>query len=246
MGAESFFDYGRGRDARSIFRDLIEEAQQEYGSRGYTGSIAEKGSEGYRVVTQDAKPMSYWRSDEARQQFGDGEKWGPALAAPYAEEVVKGSKDYTIKVSARTKGEAAELAREAIKNKGRSKAGTTIQVDLKAIKKVSDAGKASIKKTKLRYPAQFKVLYDVNGETTVGQTAYANVTEAKKGVAAFAAKFVNGQTRYNPIGIVKTEGVQGYEVTASSKMPKWEITGTRKQVAVGRAIGWVFWGFASS
>jgi hypothetical protein len=246
MGAESFFDYGRGRDARSIFNYLVSEAEAEYGSRGYTGSIAEKAGEGFFVVTQDAKPMSYWRSEEARQQFGDGEKWGPALAAPYAEEVVKGSKDYTIKVSARTKSEAADLAREAIKNKGRSKAGTTIQVDLKAIKKVSDAGKASIKKTKLRYPAQFKVLYDLNGQTTVGQTTYANVTEAKKGVAAFAAKFVNGQTRYNPIGIVKTEGVQGYEVTASSKMPKWEITGTRKQVAVGRAIGWVFWGWASS
>lgn len=246
MGAESFFEYGSGRDARSIFNYLVEEAQQEYGSRGYTGSIAEKKYEGYKIVSRDAKPLSYWQSDEARRQFGEGEKWGEALAAPYAEEVVKGSKDYTIKVSAKTKNEAIALAKEAIKNKGRSRAGTTVQVKLKSITKVSEAGKPSIKKTKLRYPVRFQVLYEVNGQTTVGRTVYANVTEAKKGVAEFAAKFVNGQSNYNPIGIVKTEGVQGYEVTANSKLPKWEVTGTRKQVAVGRAIGWVFWGYASS
>ena len=245
MGASSFFEYSRGSNARSIFNYLVEEAEEEYGRRGYTGTIAEKRSEGFRIVSREPKSLRYWNSDEARRQYVEGEKWGPVLAAPYAEEVVKGSKDYTIKVSAKTRREAISLAKEAIANKGRSRAGTTVQVEIKTVNKVSDAGKPSIKKVPLRM-SEFRVLYQRGTQSPFqGRTVYPNVTEAKRAVAEFAAKWVNGTNDFKPIGIIKTEAVTGYEVTASAKLPKWEITGTRKQVAMGRTIGWVFWGWAS-
>lgn len=242
MGAESFFEHDTGRDPRSIFNYLVEEAEQEYGSRGYTGSIAEKKYEGYKVVSRDPKPLSYWRSDEARKQYGEGDKWGSALAAPYAEEKVVGSKDYTIKVQAKTRNEAIRLGKEQIAAKGRSKAKTTVQVRISNVTKTKDAGKPDIKKVKSGYKTQFKIRY----ERFLGNGVYKNITEAKKKFAEVVVSYANGQSQHQPIGIVTIEGVHDYKVTMSSKLPTWEVKGTRQQVQVGKAIGWVFWGWASS
>ena len=42
MGAYGFFDRAWARSAREAFGKLVEEAQDEHGRTGYTGSIAEK------------------------------------------------------------------------------------------------------------------------------------------------------------------------------------------------------------
>ena len=44
MGAESFLNIGKGKTAQLAFEKLVEKAQWDYGHRGYTGTIAEKGS----------------------------------------------------------------------------------------------------------------------------------------------------------------------------------------------------------
>ncbi len=43
MGAESYLNIGKGGTAQLAFKKLVEQAQWEYGHRGYTGTIAEKG-----------------------------------------------------------------------------------------------------------------------------------------------------------------------------------------------------------
>jgi hypothetical protein len=88
MGADSFFNSGLGDDPKTIFKDLVKKARHEYGNGGYTGTIAEKTQ--FKIVSQLPMPKSYWKSDEAQQKYGEGEKWGPALAAPYCVEIKTG------------------------------------------------------------------------------------------------------------------------------------------------------------
>lgn len=247
MGASSFFEYDRGRDANSIFNYLVEEAQEEHGRRGYTGTIAEKAYEGYKIVSRTPMPLSHWQDyDEMKRLYGEADKWGPAFAAPYAEEKVVGSKDYTIKVKAPNKREAIKLGKEEIAAKGRSRANTTVKVRISEAKKTRDAGKPDIKKVKSSYTTKFKLRFLDGSRPFIGNKSYANITEAKKKFAELITLYLNGGNTYKPIGIVKIEGIHDYNVTPSSRLPTWEIKGTRQQVQVGKAIGWVFWGWASS
>lgn len=85
MGADSFFNSGPGDDPKTIFKDLVKKARHDYGFCGYTGTIAEKTQ--FKIVSKVPMTKSYWQSDEAQQKYGEGEKWGPALAAPYCEEI---------------------------------------------------------------------------------------------------------------------------------------------------------------
>lgn len=242
MGAESFFNRGKGRDPRSIFNYLVEEAKDEYGGRGYTGTIAEKEYEGYKIVSRTPMPLSHWGdSNEMKRLYGDADKWGPAFAAPYAEEKIVGSKDYTIKVQAKTRQEAIRLGKEQIAAKGRSRANTTVKVIIYVTKKTKDAGKPDIKKVRSGYTTTFKIRYD----SYLGRGSFRNITEAKKALAQKVVEWGNG-SQHKPLGIVKIEGVQDYNITLSAKLPTWEVKGQRQQVQVGKAIGWVFWGWASS
>ena len=245
MGASGFFDYGKGTNANAIFNALREDAQHEHGSRGYTGSIAEKHS--FTVVSRTPMPLSYWQSNAAQDKFGEGDKWGDALCAPYAEKVVKGEKEYTIKFKAADRSEARSKALKIIEAKGRSKKGTEIEVSIRSIDKVSDSGKPKAVKVKSTEPTTFKLRFIEKGYTKPfhGRTTYSSITEAKKGFAEWIGKFANGGTS-KPIGIIKIEGVHDYEVILSSKEPTWEVTGTRRQIAIGRQIGYAFWGWASS
>ena len=245
MGCENFFEYGKGSNSRAIFNALREDAQAEHGSRGYTGSIAEKHS--FRVVSKTPMPLSYWSSNAAHDKYGEGEKWGDALCAPYSEQIVKGEKEYTIKFKAGSRDEARKKAYEIIRAKGRSKAGTEIEVSIRSIEKISDSGKPKFVKVKSTEPTTFKLRLVEKGYTKPyhGRTSYPNITEAKKGFTEYIYKYANGVTT-KPIGIVKIEGVHDYEVTLSSKEPTWEVVGIRKQIVIGKQIGYVFWGLASS
>lgn len=50
MGAANFVTTATGRDAREAFSSAVREAQYEYGHGGYTGTIAEKGSDGFVLL----------------------------------------------------------------------------------------------------------------------------------------------------------------------------------------------------
>jgi hypothetical protein len=83
MGSQDFATYQPGTDAKQAFAAAVEQAQYEYGHRGYTGTIAEKGFYGFTVI--QAKPVSI---DDARKLAAElvytdprvEDKWGPAGA----------------------------------------------------------------------------------------------------------------------------------------------------------------------
>jgi len=50
MGACDFSIAAMGRNAKEAFGNAVDEARHEYGHRGYTGTIAEKACEGFRLI----------------------------------------------------------------------------------------------------------------------------------------------------------------------------------------------------
>lgn len=75
MGAEEFLTYQEGTDADEAFRAAVANAQWEYGHRGYTGTIAEKASEGFVVVS--AVPVDLGTAGEMAFRIlrGDDKQW---------------------------------------------------------------------------------------------------------------------------------------------------------------------------
>ncbi len=84
MGAEVFSSTARGKTATEAFNAAVDEAHYEYGHRGYTGSIAEKGS--FVMVTDE--PMTLEAAAEFGYRLIDAEderiddKWGPSGCIP--------------------------------------------------------------------------------------------------------------------------------------------------------------------
>lgn len=78
MGAEQFFTYASGKDAREAFSRAVQEARYEHGHGGYTGTIAEKHS--FTIIEC---PKGISAGDYAQQLLDDcdsrvDDKWGPA------------------------------------------------------------------------------------------------------------------------------------------------------------------------
>ena len=73
MGADFFVTYESGKTAERAFSLARELAKREYGSCGYTGTIAEK--DGFEVFPTKSAGDSL---DEAYQLADRLEKWGPA------------------------------------------------------------------------------------------------------------------------------------------------------------------------
>lgn len=90
MGACDFFDYGWGQDPSSVFDVLVAASRRENGNDAYSGTIATKGS--YVVVRHGAIPLEAIRHETQammRTNWGNMDKWGPALAIPFTAENVK-------------------------------------------------------------------------------------------------------------------------------------------------------------
>lgn len=79
MGAESFRERVKGSSAIEAFDNAVEEAQYEYGHRGYTGSIAEKDCFKMCDPTPEGMTPEEWADvlAEREDHFSD-DKWGPA------------------------------------------------------------------------------------------------------------------------------------------------------------------------
>lgn len=70
MGAEEFNVISSGKNAQEAFNKAVEQAQYDYGHRGYTGTIAEKDS--FIMI----KPDPGQTIDDLMELVDD--KWGPA------------------------------------------------------------------------------------------------------------------------------------------------------------------------
>ncbi len=78
MGANEFYTRANGKTAAEAFRNAKDSAYYDYGHRGYTGSLAEKGSFVELAVPDGIEPSAYARDlmDNGDDRIDD--KWGPA------------------------------------------------------------------------------------------------------------------------------------------------------------------------
>jgi hypothetical protein len=81
-GSASFQVFVPNADPKLAFRDAVKAAQEEHGSGGYSGTIAEK--EKYTVRSSD--PLTKAQALKViKREIGDNDKWGPAWAIPIAD-----------------------------------------------------------------------------------------------------------------------------------------------------------------
>lgn len=79
MGAEQFFNVGKGATAEKAFWAAIEKANYDHGNSGYTGTLAEKSE---FVMIGEAANLEHARA-MAEKLLADNDdriedKWGPA------------------------------------------------------------------------------------------------------------------------------------------------------------------------
>ena len=236
-GGSGFSNYAKGTDPKKLFRELREDAKHNRGHGGYTGTIAEKNGFTLRSRT----PMS---PDAARDFVGHdidrNDKHGPAFAIPVASVKVLGEKKYTVKVKAKNHEEAVSEGKKAIAAKGRERAGTTVEVLIGygGVKQLAAGGVPTVSTTKLsntyftvnnygRFRGKKEAVAHVKGLLTGP-----NEWEKQPGTGYLIAKI-------GELSLIKVTG-------EASKLPTWEVTGVRKQVAMGKTEGYIFYGIASS
>lgn len=88
MGATTFETIGMATTAKAAFSNAVQQAQHEYGHGGYTGTIAEKVSDGFVMITV---PKGIDPRDHAEQLMANddpriSDKWGPAGCIKLNEE----------------------------------------------------------------------------------------------------------------------------------------------------------------
>lgn len=91
MGADVFFVKSEGLDAAEAFTNAVEDALCIYGSRGYTGSIAEKKSFVMIEVPEGEDPVKFARGLILEDDPRVCDKWGDAGCIRLGKSLKKGS-----------------------------------------------------------------------------------------------------------------------------------------------------------
>lgn len=241
-GAEEFEVYVRGTNADRAFSEAQDDGQAESGSRGYSGTIAEK--PGYRFLQDE--PVT---QDQARDLIDDApsdDKWGDAWALKIGEEKVVATKDATIKVKARNAHAAQKAVKELVKSKTKVRRGAKLVV-LTGWRSdpVRPGGMPELVKAK-GTQAGFVVAETEQRYPTLHTDTHALKRSKKEAVAQLKA-ILKKARKGAKFSIWKIQEQDTFTVTAdSSKLPSWEIPVIIKQVQVGKPIGFIFWGSASS
>jgi len=109
-GATGFSKFGKGTDAKRVFRDLQEAARREYGEDRYSGTIGAKDS--FKLV---AEPMPLKGAQEVARKMGDkADKWGPAFGVPVVGESKGRLKDVKKAVKSKSSREAVEALNQML------------------------------------------------------------------------------------------------------------------------------------
>jgi hypothetical protein len=80
MGANTFFEYGKGPNAAEAFRRARDHAQWEHGHGGYSGTLAEKGEFTLIPLPKGADPIGFANQLIEAEDPRIRDKWGPAGA----------------------------------------------------------------------------------------------------------------------------------------------------------------------
>jgi len=232
-GSSSFTDLGYGSDARSVFRELVRDAQDEYGRRGYTGTIAEKDS--YKIV---AEPMTQDQAYKyAAEHINEYDKYGPAGCIPIVESKVVAEKEFEVKIKAKTKEEAMKIASEELKT-GQKRAGTTIEVNFTEVTMTTPASKGTVDGS----PSTVGTKYMIEGWET-----YPRKFSTKKEAIEHYMSFTGSPSWDNrPCTLVKLESLTVLSYVPSAKLPTFTLKGKRVQIILDTKVkGFVFFGWAA-
>jgi len=242
MGACDFYESSSYEDANKAFQSITENARYEHGSGGYSGTIAEKSD--FTILTRT--PQSPEELAALQEKYSDGDKWGPAYAAPYAEATL--GKEKKIKVRAKSRAGAEDKLREKLKGKSfKLKEMVSItEPHSNKIRRKKHGGKPKIK---WAWSSQGKQ-YDTPLEAARAAEAYlaeragpdAYLTDTAFTVFPVAVLVGNNGTvsahRKTPVAYTVT-------LARNDKVVTWEATIIERKLT-GKIAGWAFWGWASS
>ena len=235
-GASGFADYGYGTNANRVFQELKQEARYEHGSRGYTGTIAEK--DGFVMATREVMTERQAR-EYADKHYDDYGKWDDAGCVAFGEEKILVEKDFEVKVKAKSKDEAIKKVREKMMG-GKKRAGAVVEVEIpwNGAVLTTPAGKRKITTERS------------NGDVYFVRSSNTSQKYSTKKEAVAATKEVLEKTkRIDPGQVVRIFKVQdqgGMSYAESSKLATFTVVGKRIQKKVGRVKGYYFFGYASS
>lgn len=250
MGACDFYESSSYPDANKAFQSITENARYEHGSGGYSGTIAEKSD--FTILTHT--PQSPEELQALQEKYDDGDKWGPAYAAPYAESSL--GKERTVKVRAKSYKEAE--AALAVKLKDKS-------FKIKEMKAVNPPH--SLKITTAKFPGKPKIKYQATNVRGLFDTAAKALAAGRKRMKALKdeghytknAGFLSvKEITVVPCIVVEREGgsisdeygqtstaLSTIKIGLSDKVVTWEATVVMRKLT-GKIAGWAFWGWASS
>jgi hypothetical protein len=238
MGAATFIEVGYGSDARKVFNSLVEDARYEYGSRGYTGTIAEKDSfkMAKHILMSEKQAYEYAENNQDRY-----DKWGPAGCIAFADKKVLVEKDFEVKVKAKDANEARRIVEEKMKLK-RKRAGAILEVEIPwrdGVVLTTPAGKRKIVTHKSTGDVYF-----------VRSTNSSEMFSTKKEAVARLKELMQVTDRINPdkvIRILKVQDQGGLSYQESSKLATYTVRGKLIQSKLSnKTKGFVFFGWASS
>jgi hypothetical protein len=232
-GSYGFDDWVPIKDVRKAFEYARTQAQRDHGHGGYSGTIAEK--DGYKIHSRT--PMSKSEARKVVNRDTDrNSKYDDALAIPYASETVLQEQEYTVKVKAKDGDAARELGEQAIAAKGRTRKGAQVSVDIgwQGVKQVKPAGAPSVTTERMNVTKMMVGDREVNDLKAAKAEAAKQLGQSYREVGSFVViKKVQFLVKITKTG-------------APARLAHYEVTGTRKQIALGPVEGWVFFGMAAS
>lgn len=242
-GATNFSNFGRGTDAKKVFNDLVDRHKFEDGHGGYTGTIAEKGSYGFKMVAQ---PMPMDAAHKlADTMIDDADKWGPAFCIPItgtgAEKVI----DIEEVEYARTSTEAEQLMRKELDEKYKAKGLLWTSVDrfTIAVEKTSDV---SLKLRAKQKPI-INYMYDLGWNAKSFEDIRAAAASLKVDIDALQTSGKDLPKDVTIKAIIKNNPTMLIDVVhRSQKGNKYRLRGKVKLMKPSnQIIGYYFFGFAS-
>lgn len=254
-GATTFYNYGKGNNARKIFNDLVQDARYDHGNQGYTGTIAEK--DGFKIVSD---PVTQQKANEiADDKIDRNDKWGPAFAIP----IVGASKPKVVKINktvfATKPRNAVEALKEELRLKYRSKGFEVSFTNLGDRNvELSRSVALSLKKVPTGFPKP-KIIYKIRkqGFAWLGSGYghnFNNVKDAREFLKQHVAnKDVEVGSVYEINAVLESvqhstgTPVESYEVSSRSKKGNKYLIQGEIEIAKPstKVVGYYFFGWAS-
>ena len=242
MGVSRYDVYAKGPNPTIAFDLAVVAAQHESGHGGYTGTIAEKGSDGFRRVTNDPLPIEAARTLANRLIQDDHElvytdKGGPANAIPIAPSSAFKTKHKVLNISTQQEGylDHVAMAQERLKS------ATISDVEV-----IEDKCRTRVKRASRGKRITKFVVLDCNDHIVAREDTLP--LAKKKALELCAAQHEGSKAGYFVKGESFADGggpLFGCVQEQVSRKVKLKVTFVEQVRRDPAPIGWLFFGFAS-